>query len=202
MGFWSGVGEAGHWVYEVVKTPVVGVKYTVQSLSSCPAYAVGLTDGGRCFFNWNRFKNQIYKSGVSVVLSKGKNNPISQITEIVLKESKKNNPKQYEKTLAKYLVKKKIKKATVDILVKEISSSIIDFFAVKYFAGKAVSGTVSGIVSAGIGGGLTVASIVDESYNSAMRLKQKNHIIYSKLFAKNLECFWFLVESELGEFVY
>ena len=202
MGFWSGVGEVGHWVFDVFKAPVVGAKYTVQSLASCPAYAIGITDGGRCFYNYDRLSSQIWNTGVSIILSKGKNNPISKITEIILKESKENTPHKYEKALAKFLLKRKLKKATVDVLVKEISSYMVDYLAAKYFAGKAASGAVYGSVTLGVGTVLTGTSIANESYNAAMRLKHKNHSIYAKLFANNLECFWFLVESELGEFVY
>lgn len=202
MGFWSGVGEVGHWVFDVLKAPVTGAKYTVQSLASCPAYAVGITDGSRCFYNYNRLSSQIWNTGVSVVLSKGKNNPISKITEIVLKETKKNNPSNYEKAVAKFLLKRKIKQMTVDVVVKEMSTYMIDYLAAKYFAGKAISGSISGGATLGVGTVLTATSIANESYNASMRLKHKNHIIYMKLFANNLECFWFLVESELGDFVY
>lgn len=202
MGFWSGVGEAGSWVFDVFKAPVVGAKYTVQSLASCPAYAVGITDGGRCFYNYNRLSRQIWNSSKSVITSKGKNNPISKITEIVLRESKKNSPENYAKNILKFSVKFGVKKLTVDMAIKEMSNYMVGYIAARYFAGKTVSGVVSGSVTLGVGVALTSTSIANESFNAAMRLKHKNHVVYMKLFARNVECFWFLVESELKEFVY
>ena len=189
MGLWSGVGEVGHWIFDVFKAPVVGSKYAVQSLASCPAYAVGITDGSRCFYNYDRLAKQIWNTSRSVILSKGKTNPIAKITEIVLNESKKNNPSKYAKTVAKFLFKRKLKRVTVNVVVKDISGYLIEYIAAKYFAGKAVSGVISGGATLGVGAVLTATSIGNESYNSSMRLKHRNHIVYSKLFSKNLECF-------------
>lgn len=54
----------------------------------------------------------------------------------------------------------------------------------------------------GIGAVLSGTGIMSEAHSATMRLKAKNIVIYNKLMAKNVECFWFLAEEDLKGFVY
>lgn len=197
MSFYDGV----KWVGDIFYSPVRGASYIFTSLSSCPAYAIGASDGERCFFNY-RLGSQLYHTNISLLSSNSPSNPIYIMTEIILGEAKHKDSKSYALELTKILVKYGIKKVTLNVLYTEIAAVIVSRVMTRYFAGKAVkTGVVTG-VSMGVGAVLSGTSIMSEAHSATMRLKAKNIVIYNKLKAKNVECFWLLAEEDLKGFVY
>lgn len=197
----SVIGETFDLVGDVLYSPIRGAGFFLETGGSCAANIVGLTDGARCAFT-ARFAKQVFRQGLyESIISHGAQNPIKRITEIVVGHSQKSSPMKYVEAVAKFAIKREIKNRTVKIVVKTIVDYTITTYAARYASKKVFGITVTGMASFGIGSVLTVESIVDQSYYSAMHLKQKNPAIYYKLYALNLECYWFLVAKELKDFI-
>ncbi|MBK2301248.1 hypothetical protein IBE48_09755, partial [Francisella philomiragia] len=194
--------ELAHWTIDVFKGSARGVKHTAFTAGSCVALGLHVGDqNSRCSFDI-RFWEQVGSKAWSFVANKGVNSPINQITKLVVEDSKKNRPNSYIKAIAKFTFSNRLKAVSVNVVIAQISSYLVDVTVARYIANKSAQGYVKGFVSAGVGVVVSLGDIAETSYQSALRLKMKNNRLYMELYKRNLECYWFLVEENLKGFAY
>jgi hypothetical protein len=194
--------ELAHWSVDVLKGSARGVKHTALTAGSCIALGMKLGDSNsRCIFD-KRFASEVKTKGWGYISSKGKNSPIRQITELVVLDAKKNRPNSVAKALAKFVFSNRLKAVTVNVVIAQISSYLVDVTISRYISNQTAKGFVKGVFSVGIGVGISLADVAEQSYQAMLRLKTKNHTLYAELYRKNLECFWWLVEDDLKGLAY
>jgi len=194
--------ELAHWSIDVLKGSARGVKHTALTAGSCIAMGLKYGDeNSRCAFD-KRFVPQVISRGWGFVSSKGSNNPISKITELVILDAKKNRPSSISKAVAKFVFSNRLKSVSVNVLISQISSYLVDITVARFVANKTAQGIARGAVTLGVGLAIGVGDVAEQSYQVVLRLKIKNNKLYSALYSRNLECFWFLVEDNLKDFAY
>ncbi len=205
MGFTYDVAETFHpemmaVIESAIIAPLRGGAFIAESLGSAAGYATGITDGERIRFDL-RVTKQLSRQGYYSLRSLGKMNPVKRICEIVIGYSQNSSPTKYAEAAAKFAAKYGIKKVAVMPFIEIVSDLLAGFIVSRYVAKKSIQGAITGTVTLGVGIGLSAASIYDLSYYASIDLRRKNPALYQKLYNQNLECFWFLVQNQLKDFV-
>ncbi|MBK2266961.1 hypothetical protein [Francisella philomiragia] len=197
--------ELAHWSIDVIKGSARGVKHTALTAGSFVTAKVLKSDESNRYIFDKRFSSQVISNGWSYISSKGANNPLYKITKVVIPDAKKNRPKSYNEILtqiAKMAFSNRLKAVSINIIISEISSQLIDVTVARYISSQTVKGFVKGSVSFGAGFVISLADVAEQAYQADLRLKRRNPKLYYELYRMNIECFWWLAEDKLKGFAY